>query len=60
MYISRIEYDGCNSFQDANYQGSSQPDSLFNLTQNYYCIISEDEISVQTDMVSEVGNIRNL
>lgn len=39
MYISRIVYNGCCSFQDTNSQGSSLPSALFNLTQNYYYVI---------------------
>ena len=41
MYVARVQYEGCCSFQDANSQGSSQPDCLFNLTQNYYYIVSD-------------------
>lgn len=44
MYISRIVYDGCYSFQDTDGQGSCLPSALFNLTKNYYYVIpcSED------------------
>lgn len=43
MYISRIIYDGCCSFQDENSQGSCLPSALFNLTQNYYYVIPDTE-----------------
>lgn len=43
MYVSRIVYEGCDCFQDANSQGSSLPNSLFNLTQNYYYVVSDNE-----------------
>lgn len=42
MYVSRVQYEGCCSFQDTNSQGSSQPDSMFNLTQNYYYVVSSE------------------
>lgn len=42
MYVSRVQYEDCCSFQDTNSQGSSQPNSLFNLTQNYYYVVSSD------------------
>jgi len=42
MYVQRIIYEGCCSFQDISAQGSAQVDSLFNLTQNYYLIVSEE------------------
>lgn len=46
MYISRIVYNDCCSFQDTNSQGSSLPSALFNLTQNYYYVIPHaDEFS---------------
>lgn len=47
MYVSRVQYEGCSSFQDTNAQGSSQPDSLFNLTQNYYYVVSSEDYFVQ-------------
>ncbi len=43
MYISRIVYSNCCSFQDTNRQGSSLPSSLFNLTQNYYYVVSNGD-----------------
>ena len=46
MYISRVQYEGCCSFQDTNSQGSAQPDSLFNLTQNYYYVVSSEILTV--------------
>ena len=46
MYLSRIVYEGCSSYQDANCQGSSLPDSLFNLTQNYYYVLPQNDIIV--------------
>lgn len=56
MYISRIVYDGCCSFQDTNSQGSCLPNALFNLTQNYYYIISnaeENEDTIEQDTIQE-------
>ena len=50
MYVQRIVYEGCCSFQDVSALGSAQADSLFNLTQNYYLIISEDPTAEKNDL----------
>ena len=42
MYVPRVQYEDCCSFQDTNSKGSSQPDSLFNLTKNYYFVVSNE------------------
>lgn len=53
MYISRIVYDGCYSFQDTDGQGSCLPNALFNLTQNYYYVIPyAEEIEDTTEQIS--------
>lgn len=53
MYISRIVYDGCYSFQDTDGQGSCLPNTLFNLTQNYYYVIPyAEEIEDTTEQIS--------
>mgnify|MGYP004582751123 CR=1 FL=1 len=53
MYISRIVYDGCYSFQDTDGQGSCLPNALFNLTQNYYYVIpSVEEVGNTTEQIS--------
>lgn len=54
MYVPRVLYEDCCSFQDINYQSSAQADSLFNLTQNYYFVISDNistipETSTETE-----------
>lgn len=57
MYISRIVYDGCCSFQDTNSQGSCLPDALFNLTQNYYYVIpNAAEIEDTTEQITVQEN----
>ncbi len=59
MYVSRIVYEGCCSFQDMDSCGSSLPNSLFNLTQNYYYLppANEDCITCDdTNNVREGGN----
>lgn len=59
MYISRIVYDGCCSFQDTNSQGSCLPNELFNLTQNYYYVIPNDEkIEDTTEQITIQENER--
>ena len=50
MYVQRIVYEGCCSFQDVSALGSAQADSLFNLTQNYYLIISEESAEDKSDL----------
>lgn len=60
MYVSRIIYEGCNSFQDANSQGSSIPDSLFNLTQNYYYVLPQYCVLIDTPIDNEVVEDENL
>ena len=54
MYLSRIVYDGCSSYQDANCQGTSLPDSLFNLTQNYYYVLPKDDIIINEPVDDKV------
>ena len=54
MYLSRIVYDGCSSYIDANCQGTSLPDSLFNLTQNYYYVLPKDETIVNEHVDDKV------
>ena len=56
MYVSRIVYDGCCSFQDANSRCSSLPDSLFNLTQSYYYLLPNNEIDVICDAANNVSD----
>ena len=53
MYIARMHYEGCSSFQDENSQGSVQPNSLFNLTQNYYYIVADDIHIIQQTATDE-------
>ena len=53
MYLSRIIYDGCSSYQDANCQGTSLPDSLFNLTQDYYYVVPKDDIIIANEPVDD-------
>ena len=53
MYLSRIVYE------DANCQGSSLPDSLFNLTQNYYYVLPQNDIIVSEAVDDKVEQNKN-
>lgn len=59
MYIQRIIYEGCCSFEDTNREVSCDPNSLFNLTQNYY-IIADSNIYVEPKLENDPTYVNSM